>query len=268
MRNTLPAAASKAGSEDRVEARNCITTDDHDVGKQSTYQPQPSKSVSDHGLSSITSQLSGTEALLRDMKARAYERSASLRKDRVTPASSPATASRSSSQPAGSRQMSTGRRSQPATKNVDSAFQQRLEQELGNLASLTLGVKEALRGHPDSGPPLAKFQCKNMAVGKATSAGSSFVSVYSDRLEYYFHHKEHGKVHMVMRFRDMEHVSLDISRMTLCFHVNKPLHMFAGEYNHQVPQHLLSFQLLSATDAMQLKDSLGMCSVPLLVVGD
>lgn len=105
----------------------------------------------------------------------------------------------------------------------------RLEGHFNSLREATSSLKEALRNGSSSDEPLMKATCRNIVVGQACSSSSSILTAYHDRLEYKFHHNNHGQVHMCMWFRDIGDARLE--GLVLSFHVARDLRHFGNDYN-------------------------------------
>jgi hypothetical protein len=97
--------------------------------------------------------------------------------------------------------------------------------------------------HPSSNRRLeAKLHGSSFTVGAASSAASSNVDFYSDRAEYFFHHADLGRVHMVMYFRDI--TEWKVTKQGLMrFRVRGPLLQFGSQYDETNPDHSLSMKL-------------------------
>ena len=135
----------------------------------------------------------------------------------------------------------------------------RLAGHYASLDAATSSLKNALGTDRSSsasdGPPLFSSACRNLIVGKARSYSTSVLSAFSDRLEYVFHHDQHGPVQMLMRFRDVDQASL--SSRTLSFHVNRPLRHFGIEYDPSRKGEVLSLDLCSDSDAAEFRRVVG-----------
>lgn len=124
----------------------------------------------------------------------------------------------------------------------------------GHYASLTdasSSLKAALRrGAPSDAEPTMKAPCRNLVVGRAASSCTSVLSIFSDRLEYKFHHDRHGQVQMLMWFRDIDEATMDMSSLTLAFHVCRPLRHFGSDYDPSCGQDRLALQFFNSADAV------------------
>ena len=96
-----------------------------------------------------------------------------------------------------------------------------------------------------------KASCRNLVVGQASSSGSTVLSVYPDRLEYKFHHDQHGAVQMVMWVRDIDQASLD--GLVLSFHVGRPLRHFGIDYDPHRRSDQLVLEFCALEDAGEFR---------------
>ena len=127
----------------------------------------------------------------------------------------------------------------------------RLAGHYASLTDATSSLKAALRkGGRSDAEPTMKAPCRNLVVGRASSSCTSTLNVFTDRLEYKFHHDHHGQVQMLMWFRDVDAAALDMSSLTLTFHVCRPLRHFGSDYDPGSGQDRLVLQFFQSADAV------------------
>ncbi|GMH45961.1 hypothetical protein BSKO_13925 [Bryopsis sp. KO-2023] len=144
----------------------------------------------------------------------------------------------------------------PSHSNLDhvtKAFQHRLSHQLESLNRITKTLRSD-RGSIASSTSLIKTNCKHFIVGKLTSQSNSTTEFFSDRVEFYFHHPNQGKIQMVMFYRDMQDIHVFRARKVLQFKIVRRLHLFGKDYEHLNPMDILSMEFGSQADMMEFCD--------------
>ncbi|KAL0208197.1 hypothetical protein P9112_010784 [Eukaryota sp. TZLM1-RC] len=86
--------------------------------------------------------------------------------------------------------------------------------------------------------PLFSFTSPQLVVGDLTTTSSTTVTVYSNRLEYFFrHHLLHSKVHMIMRFEHLKECHLVDGLFR--FKLTAKLKCFPQHYDPFINDHFL-----------------------------
>lgn len=112
---------------------------------------------------------------------------------------------------------------------------------------------------------LLRLTCKNFTVHKLRGTSAAGLICYENRLEYNFPDGK-GSIKMKMWFRDMESVSLQSKTRTLSFHISTGLLTFAGAYDHNDRDQMLSLQFCSSEDVQKFKDIVAKHMPPISVV--
>ncbi|DBA94682.1 hypothetical protein WJX77_004914 [Trebouxia sp. C0004] len=102
--------------------------------------------------------------------------------------------------------------------------------------------------------PAISVLCRHFTLGKLRSDFPSRVEAFTDRLEYFFKHPSHGRVRMVMYYRDFGTVT--VKKTCLVFKIMTILDMFTAHYNPAEPQHMLGITFDSAIDLQQIQQAI------------
>eukprot|EP00803_Ostreobium_quekettii_P000379 evm.model.scf_540EXC.8 EVM.evm.TU.scf_540EXC.8 scf_540EXC:62082-62744(+) len=128
----------------------------------------------------------------------------------------------------------------------------RLGQQLDGLQHLATDIR-ARQTSGSNSELLLKASCKNFVVGKARSPWSSNAEFYADRVEYYFCHEEHGKIRMIMFYRDMSDVHLTVLKNRLRFKILTSLAMFGQQYDPQNGRDVLEMEFDSVESVQEYR---------------
>lgn len=134
----------------------------------------------------------------------------------------------------------------------------RLSKQLSMLTNLSSRISSA-SGRSGKLPPLLKLTCKQLQVGKLGCSSATPCDCYDDRLEYFFQHPDEGRVRMIMYFRDIDAVTIDMAACQLSFHVKTQLKLFAGIYNPADQDHLLVLHFCSFGDVQTFRSVILPC---------
>uniref|UniRef100_K3X5D5 Uncharacterized protein n=1 Tax=Globisporangium ultimum (strain ATCC 200006 / CBS 805.95 / DAOM BR144) TaxID=431595 RepID=K3X5D5_GLOUD len=107
-------------------------------------------------------------------------------------------------------------------------------------------------------PVLLQATTIGMTVGKLECRFPCPVHFAQDHCSYLFQHPYEAKeVRMVMFYRDMTQMQMNVREKCFQFRINHPLEQFGDDYKPENPQHAIKIVLATISEAQKVKQFIG-----------